>query len=42
MGALRTDVYDNAVRVDSAAHALMAAIRILQPMTFGARRVPPG
>ena len=42
MGALRTEVYDNAVRVDSAAHALMAAIRILQPMTFGARRAPPG
>ena len=42
MGALRTEVYDNAVRVDSAAHALMAAIRVLQPMTFGARRVPPG
>ena len=42
MGALRTEVYDNAVRVDSAAHALMAAIRILQPMTFGARMAPPG
>ena len=42
MGALRTEVYDNAVRVDSAAHALMAAIRILQPMTFGARTAPPG
>ncbi len=29
-GALRTEVYDNAVRVDSAAHALAAAIKILQ------------
>lgn len=42
MGALRTEVYDNAVRVDSAAHALMAAIRILQPMTSGSRRASPG
>lgn len=33
-GALRTEVYDNAVRVDSAAHALLAAIKILQPMEF--------
>lgn len=31
MGALRTEVYDNAVRVDSAAHALLAALKILQP-----------
>ena len=31
-GALRTEVYDNAIRVDSAAHALLAAIKILQPM----------
>ncbi len=31
-GALRTEVYDNAVRVDSAAHALLAAIKILQPL----------
>ena len=31
MGALRTEVYDNAVRVDSAAHALLAAMKILQP-----------
>ena len=30
-GALRTEVYDNAVRVDSAAHALAAAIKILRP-----------
>ena len=35
MGALRTEVYDNAVRVDSAGHALTAAIKILQPMKFG-------
>ena len=38
LGALRTEVYDNGVRVDSAAHALAAAIQILQPMEFGARR----
>ncbi len=36
MGALRTEVYDNAVRVDSAAHALTAAVKILRPMEFGA------
>ena len=36
MGALRTEVYDNAVRVDSAAHALIAAIKILKPLEFGA------
>ena len=36
MGALRTEVYDNAVRVDSAAHALIAAIKILRPLEFGA------
>ncbi|MCY4461799.1 MAG: hypothetical protein OXC26_15595 [Albidovulum sp.] len=30
MGALRTEVYDNAIRVDSAAHALLAATRILR------------
>lgn len=36
MGALRTEVYDNAVRVDSAGHALAAAIKILRPMKFGA------
>ena len=35
LGALRTEAYDNAVRVDSAAHALMAAIKILRPMEFG-------
>ena len=37
LGALRTEVYDNAVRVDSAAHALAAAIKILRPMEFGGR-----
>ncbi|MCY3802791.1 MAG: hypothetical protein OXG06_00065 [Gammaproteobacteria bacterium] len=34
LGALRTEVYDNAVRLDSAAHALLASIKILQPMEF--------
>ncbi len=34
-GALRTEVYDNAVRLDSAAHALLAAIKLLAPMNFG-------
>ena len=34
LGALRTEVYDNAVRLDSAAHALAAAIKVLQPMKF--------
>ena len=38
LGALRTEVYDNAVRVDSAAHALAAAVKILRPMEFGIRR----
>ena len=33
MGALRTEVYDNAIRVDSAAHALLAAMKTLQPAT---------
>ena len=36
MGALRTEAYDNAVRLDSAAHALLAAIKIIGPMDFGA------
>ena len=36
LGALRTEVYDNAVRVDSAAHALAASIKVLRPMKFGA------
>ncbi len=31
MGALRTEAYDNAVRVDSASHALAAAVKILRP-----------
>ena len=37
LGALRTEVYDNAVRVDSAAHALAAAVKILRPTGFGIR-----
>jgi len=41
LGALRTEVYDNAVRVDSAAHALAAAVKVLRPMEFGARRPAP-
>ncbi len=36
MGALRTEVYDNAVRVDSAGHALAAAVKIMRPLRFGA------
>ena len=36
MGALRTEAYDNSVRLDSAAHALAAAIKILRPFTFPA------
>ena len=40
MGALRTEVYDNAVRVDSAAHALIAAIKIVRPMEFGSGAAP--
>ena len=38
LGALRTEAYDNAVRVDSAAHALLGAIKILRPVDVGARR----
>ena len=30
MGALRTEVYDNTVRIDSAAHALAATVKLLQ------------
>ena len=30
MGALRTEAYDNAVRIDSAAHALAAAVKLLR------------
>ena len=38
LGALRTEVYDNSVRVDSAAHALLAAIKALQrPGQSGSR-----
>ena len=33
MGALRTEVYDNAIRIDSAAHALAAVIKVLAPET---------
>ena len=40
MGALRTEVYDNTVRVDSAAHALAAAVKILRPTRFGAAPAP--
>jgi len=35
MGALRTTVYDNAVRVDSAGHALAAALKVSHPIRFG-------
>ena len=35
LGALRTETYGNAIRVDSAAHALLAAVKILRPMEFG-------
>ena len=38
LGALRTEVYDNAVRVDCAAHALAAAVKILRPMELGLRQ----
>ena len=41
LGALRTEAYDNAIRVDSAAHALAAAIKVLRPMEFGGRRSKP-
>ena len=30
LGALRTEAYDNAVRIDSAAHALAAAVKVLR------------
>lgn len=30
LGALRTEAYDNAIRVDSAAHALAAAVKLLR------------
>lgn len=35
LGALRTEAYDNSARLDSAAHALMAAVKLLRPMDFG-------
>ena len=35
IGALRTTVYDNAVRVDSAGHALAAALKVSHPIRFG-------
>ncbi len=34
LGALRTEAYDNPVRVDSAAHALLAAVKIQRPIKF--------
>lgn len=39
MGALRTETYDNAVRIDSAAHALSAAIKLLQPLEISPHMV---
>ena len=42
IGALRTEAYDNAVRIDSAAHALIAAIKILRPMEFDPGGASPG
>lgn len=36
-GALRTEAYDNAVRVDSAAHALAAAVKLLRPASLHGR-----
>ena len=41
LGALRTEVYDNAVRMDSAAHALLAAIKILRPGPQRTLQRPP-
>ncbi len=37
LGALRTKTYDNAVRVDSAALALLAAIKLLRPSAIDPR-----
>ena len=37
LGALRTETYDNSIRVDSASHALSAALKILQPIKFNPR-----
>ena len=43
MGALRTEVYDNTVRIDSAAHALAATVKLLQLGQVDRRQhvVPP-
>ena len=38
LGALRTRAYDNAVRVDSAGHALAAAVKIVEPAQFRGKR----
>ena len=38
LGALRTEVYDNSIRVDSAAHGLVAALKILQPSVSHRKR----
>ena len=38
MGALRTEVYDNSVRIDSAAHALAATVKVLQPINLNTSR----
>ncbi|MDE0305877.1 MAG: hypothetical protein OXI87_13515 [Albidovulum sp.] len=40
IGALRTEVYDNAIRIDSAAHALLAAERILRQTGVEAPELP--
>ena len=37
IGALRTEVYDNAVRIDSAGHALAAALKVLEARPGGRR-----
>lgn len=42
LGALRTEAYDNAVRIDSAAHALAAAVKVQQPMRFARHPAPRG
>ena len=36
LGALRTEAYDNAVRIDSTAHALAASVKVLRPASIGA------
>ena len=40
-GALRTETCNNELRVDSAAHALLAAVTLLRPIDFSAH-APPG